>query len=84
MIALSYGAGFRVSDSINLKVKDINFEELLIHIKGAKGKGKTIVTKIVHHPGTQARKFAETINDKWDKEWPRQIARAIKAVMRFK
>jgi integrase/recombinase XerD len=37
MIALSYGTGFRVSETINLKVRDINLDELTIHIKGAKG-----------------------------------------------
>ena len=37
LISLSYGAGFRVSEAINLKIKDINLEELTIHIKGAKG-----------------------------------------------
>lgn len=37
LISLSYGAGFRVSETINLKIKDINLEELTIHIKGAKG-----------------------------------------------
>lgn len=38
MIALSYGAGLRVSEVINLKVKDINLEELTIHLKQTKGK----------------------------------------------
>ena len=37
LISLSYGAGFRVSEAINLKIKDIDLEELTIHIKGAKG-----------------------------------------------
>jgi integrase/recombinase XerD len=37
LIALSYGAGFRISEAINLKVKDINIDELTIHLKGAKG-----------------------------------------------
>ena len=37
LISLSYGAGFRVSEAVNLKIKDINLEELTIHIKGAKG-----------------------------------------------
>lgn len=37
LIALSYGAGLRVSESINLKIKDINLDELTIHIKSAKG-----------------------------------------------
>lgn len=38
MIALSYGAGLRVSEVINLKVGDINVDELTIHLKEAKGK----------------------------------------------
>jgi site-specific recombinase XerD len=37
MIALAYSAGLRVSEVVNLKIKDINLEELTIHIKGAKG-----------------------------------------------
>lgn len=38
MISLAYGAGLRVSESVNLKVKDIDFPELCLHIKEAKGK----------------------------------------------
>lgn len=37
-ISLSYAAGLRVSELVNLKVQDIDFEELTIHIKEAKGK----------------------------------------------
>ncbi|HEX8973909.1 MAG TPA: site-specific tyrosine recombinase/integron integrase [Patescibacteria group bacterium] len=37
LISLSYASGFRVSEAINLKVKDVNLNELTIHIKGAKG-----------------------------------------------
>lgn len=37
IVALSYGAGLRVSEAINLKAKDISLEELTIHLKGAKG-----------------------------------------------
>jgi len=37
LLALSYGAGLRVSEAVNIKVKDINLEELTIHLKGAKG-----------------------------------------------
>ncbi len=37
LISLSYGAGLRVSEVINLKIKDINLSELTIHIKDAKG-----------------------------------------------
>ncbi len=38
MIALSYGAGLRVSEIVRLKVVDLNFEQLSIHVKEAKGK----------------------------------------------
>ena len=37
MIALAYGAGLRVGEAIDLKIKDVNLEELIIHIKQAKG-----------------------------------------------
>jgi len=37
MIALAYSGGLRVSEIINLKVKDLNLAELTIHLKGAKG-----------------------------------------------
>jgi len=37
LVALSYGSGFRVSEAVNLKIKDVNLEELTIHIKAAKG-----------------------------------------------
>jgi len=38
IVSLAYAAGLRVSEIINLKVKDINLEELSIHLKDAKGK----------------------------------------------
>lgn len=38
MIALAYGAGLRVSEVINLRVKDVDIDELTIHLKEAKGK----------------------------------------------
>lgn len=37
MIALAYASGLRVSEIINLKIKDVNLAELIIHLKGAKG-----------------------------------------------
>jgi len=37
LISLSYGAGLRVSEVIKLRIKDIDIDELTIHIKGAKG-----------------------------------------------
>lgn len=37
LIALSYGAGFRVSEAVNLKIKDMDLSELTVHLKGAKG-----------------------------------------------
>lgn len=37
MLSISYGAGLRVGELINLKVQDLNISELTIHIKNAKG-----------------------------------------------
>lgn len=36
-------------------------------------------TQLVHHPGTEAREFAETIQKKWQDELPKQLQRAIDA-----
>lgn len=38
LISLSYGAGLRVSEIVDLKVCDININELTIHLKQTKGK----------------------------------------------
>lgn len=37
LISLAYGAGLRVSEAVNLRIRDINLDELTIHLKGAKG-----------------------------------------------
>lgn len=37
IVAIAYSGGLRVSEIVNLKVKDINLMELTIHLKGAKG-----------------------------------------------
>lgn len=37
LVALSYGAGFRVSEAVNIKIGDINLDELTVHLKAAKG-----------------------------------------------
>lgn len=38
MLALAYGAGLRVSEVVNLRTKDVDLAELVIHLKEAKGK----------------------------------------------
>ncbi len=38
MISLGYACGLRVSEVINLKVSNLDIEELVVHIKNAKGK----------------------------------------------
>src|SRR3989344_2105027 len=37
LVSLSYGVGLRVSEAINLKVKDIDLHEFIIHLKKTKG-----------------------------------------------
>lgn len=43
MIYLAYSAGLRVSEVINLRIKDIHSERMVINIKGAKGKKDRMV-----------------------------------------
>jgi integrase/recombinase XerD len=38
MLYLAYSAGLRMSEIVNLKIKDIHSERMVINIKGAKGK----------------------------------------------
>jgi len=38
MISLGYACGLRVSEVVNLKVADLDIDELVVHIKNAKGK----------------------------------------------
>ncbi|MFA6184146.1 MAG: site-specific tyrosine recombinase/integron integrase [Parcubacteria group bacterium] len=37
IVALAYGCGLRVSEVVNLKIKDVDLSELVIHLKCAKG-----------------------------------------------
>jgi integrase/recombinase XerD len=43
MISLAYACGFRVSELVNLKLADLNFNEMIAHIRQAKGKKDRIV-----------------------------------------
>jgi integrase/recombinase XerD len=43
ILALTYSAGLRVSEVVNLKIEDIDSKRMLIHIKNAKGKKDRIV-----------------------------------------
>lgn len=38
MVSLAYGAGLRVSEVVDMRIRDIDIDELVIHIKQAKGK----------------------------------------------
>ena len=44
IIKILYGSGLRVSEIVNLKKEDLNFDEGLIHIRLAKGKKDRFVT----------------------------------------
>jgi integrase/recombinase XerD len=43
MISLIYACGFRVSELLNLKLGDLNFEEMICQVRQAKGKKDRIV-----------------------------------------
>ena len=43
MISLGYGCGMRVSEVVNLRVADLDIDELVVHIKAAKGKKDRII-----------------------------------------
>lgn len=46
----------------------------------AGAKGSTIVrAQVVHHPGTNAREFTDTVKEKWDDRLPDVLQRAIDA-----
>lgn len=47
LISLSYAAGLRVSEVVNIRVGDISLDDLTIHIKNAKGK-KDRITILPH------------------------------------
>lgn len=41
--------------------------------------GPTVYAREVKHPGTKARGFSKAIARKWNREWPRNLQRAIAA-----
>ena len=61
IIKLLYGCGFRVSEIINLKKKDVDFEESLIKIKLAKGRKDRFV-KIPSSIQEELLNYSKTIN----------------------
>lgn len=44
--------------------------------------GDVVKRKEVKHPGTEAREFAKAIGKKWEAEWPKQMDRALAAVIK--
>jgi site-specific recombinase XerD len=43
ILTITYSAGFRVGEVLNLKVRDIDSKRMVIHIRGAKGKKDRVV-----------------------------------------
>jgi integrase/recombinase XerD len=62
IIKLLYGCGFRVSEIVNLKKQEINFEESLIHVKLAKGKKDRFV-KIPSCISEELSAYIKTLNE---------------------
>lgn len=46
---------------------------------GNPGGGPVVIRRKVRHPGFPARNFAMKIAEKWQREWPAQVQRAIDA-----
>ena len=63
IIKLLYGCGLKVSEIINLKKQDLNFEEDLIHIKLAKGKKDRFV-KIPFSVKEELKDYSKINNSK--------------------
>lgn len=61
IIKLLYGCGLRVSEMVNLKKQNINFEENLIHVKLAKGKKDRFV-KIPESINNELESYVKIIN----------------------
>ena len=61
MMKLYYGSGFRLSEAINLKKKDIDFNENVIWIRDGKG-GKDRMSIISDSMSKQLEEFTEHIN----------------------
>jgi len=64
IIKLLYGCGLRVSEIVNLKKGDVNFEEGLIHVKLAKGKKDRFV-KIPISIEKELYNFSKIFNGKY-------------------
>ncbi|MEA3329880.1 MAG: site-specific tyrosine recombinase/integron integrase [Nanoarchaeota archaeon] len=61
IIKLLYGCGFRVSEIINLKKEDLDFEEGLIHVKLAKGKKDRFV-RMPTSLQDELKKYSKLVN----------------------
>ena len=62
ILKILYGCGLRVSEIINLKKEDLNFQEKLIHIKLAKGKRDRFV-KIPESLSEELESYCKLDND---------------------
>lgn len=48
---------------------------------GGSAGGAPVVAHRVNHPGTEARAFTETVQEKWDDELPKRIDAALKGAL---
>ncbi len=84
IISLAYGAGLRISEAQELKVKDLDLEQLTIHIKNSKGKKdrislipENLVSELLHF--TQDKKNNDFI---FESERGGKLAiRSLQAIM---
>ncbi len=59
-----------------------NPARLVLHPQGGKSTGSWVTAKIVHHPGSEARKFSETIARDLESDFKRVIENTFRAIAR--
>ena len=63
LLALAYGAGLRLGEAVRLLVRDVNIDELTIHLKEAKGKKDRITVFPAKISGQMKQLMAGKSND---------------------
>lgn len=75
-VRLLYGCGLRVSEPLNMRVRDVNLEGMQLVIRGAKG-GKDRIVPIPCSVAEELRQQLETARGTWKRDKNNQIPVAL-------